>query len=585
MLGGVGRRAIALSGLAVRGRHQGVFTMRGGKLGMLGLVVALFLSIMPIAGAQVADDSGESVEQQAFTDTAGSVFRGAIDELAARRITLGCNPPANTRFCPDNPVTRGQMAIFIVRAFNLGPASADFFSDDNGKVYEDAANRLAQAGLTQGCGPGRYCGDNTISRGEMAAFLSRARNLPTSSTDHFVDDNNSIFEPGINKVADARITLGCNPPANTEFCPNDNVTRGQMAAFLIRALGGGVTPPPSTNFSCSNATGITLGDCQALMTLFDATGGLSWTNKAGWAVSTTPCSNWAGVTCNPTTRRVTSLTRSGVNMTGSLPSAIGNLTGLTTLILSSNPMAGTIPTSIGKLTNLTVLDLSGNTHTGPIPSQIGSLTKLTTLDLHDNSLSQTLPPSMANLNSVQFLDLSDNINLSGNLIPIGGMAGLVEANLTNNNFGGTIPASFGTLVDLVTLDLSFNNLIAIAAGFGTAPVIELDLSDNQFNAAFPVVLTQLPLVNEMDVSFSGLTGIIPTQIGSLTTLQELDLSRNALGGAIPGELLMVPLTPGQGSLVLCGNTGGGFTIDNVTFPTLPAYVTSRDANFNGPCPA
>ncbi len=94
--------------------------MRGGKLGLLGLVVALFLSIMPVAGAQVADDSGESIEQQAFTDTAGSVFRGAIDELAARGITFGCNPPANTRFCPDNPVTRGQMAIFIVRAFNLG---------------------------------------------------------------------------------------------------------------------------------------------------------------------------------------------------------------------------------------------------------------------------------------------------------------------------------------------------------------------------------------------------------------------------------------------------------------------------------
>ena len=218
--------------------------MRGGKLGLLGLVVALFLSIMPVAGAQVADDSGESIEQQAFTDTAGSVFRGAIDELAARGITFGCNPPANTRFCPDNPVTRGQMAIFIVRAFNLGPASADFFFDDNGKVYEDAANRLRQAGLTQGCGPGRYCGDSSITRGEMAAFLTRARNLPAASRDFFVDDNNSIFENGINRVAEAGITFGCNPPSNTNFCPTANVTRGQMAAFLIRALGGGVTPPP-----------------------------------------------------------------------------------------------------------------------------------------------------------------------------------------------------------------------------------------------------------------------------------------------------------------------------------------------------
>jgi hypothetical protein len=109
----------------------------------------------------------------------------------------------------------------------------------------DAANRLFEAGLTQGCAPGLYCGDDTMTRGEMAAFLSRAENLPDSTTDHFVDDNTSIFEPGINKVADARITLGCNSPANTNFCPDDNVTRAQMAGFLTRALGlTPVSPPP-----------------------------------------------------------------------------------------------------------------------------------------------------------------------------------------------------------------------------------------------------------------------------------------------------------------------------------------------------
>ena len=241
--------------------------MRGGKLGLLGLVVALFLSIMPVAGAQVADDSGESIEQQAFTDTAGSVFRGAIDELAARGITVGCNPPANTRFCPDNPVTRGQMAIFIVRAFNLGPASADFFFDDNGKVYEDAANRLRQAGLTQGCGPGRYCGDSSITRGEMAAFLTRARDLPAASRDFFVDDNNSIFENGINRVAEAGITLGCNPPSNTNFCPTPTspVARwqpsssGPSAAESLRRHRP--NPPPSGAF-CDNVTTMVKGDCR-----------------------------------------------------------------------------------------------------------------------------------------------------------------------------------------------------------------------------------------------------------------------------------------------------------------------------------
>ena len=83
--------------------------------------------------------------------------------------------------------------------------------------------------------------------------------LPDSTTDHFVDDNTSIFEAGINEVADARITLGCNPPANTNFCPDDNVTRGQMAGFLTRALGLTpiIPPPPATTTTTTPATSTT----------------------------------------------------------------------------------------------------------------------------------------------------------------------------------------------------------------------------------------------------------------------------------------------------------------------------------------
>ena len=212
-----------------------------------GLVAATVLLTAGVAWAALPPGG-------TFTDDDGSTFEGAIEAIAADGITRGCNPPANTRFCPDDQVTRGQMAIFIVRAYDLPATTLDFFTDDTGKVYEDAANRLAQAGLTQGCAPNLYCGDDTISRGEMAAFLSRAENLPLSTTDHFVDDNTSIFEPGINKVADARITLGCNPPTNTNFCPSDNVTRGQMAGFLTRALGlTPIIPPPRPTTTTTSA--------------------------------------------------------------------------------------------------------------------------------------------------------------------------------------------------------------------------------------------------------------------------------------------------------------------------------------------
>jgi hypothetical protein len=50
----------------------------------------------------------------------------------------------------------------------------------------------------------------------------------------FIDDETSIFEGDIEWLADAGVTRGCNPPTNDRFCPNDEVTRGQMAAFMRR---------------------------------------------------------------------------------------------------------------------------------------------------------------------------------------------------------------------------------------------------------------------------------------------------------------------------------------------------------------
>jgi peptidoglycan hydrolase-like amidase len=173
-----------------------------------------------------------------FIDTIGHTFELAIDWMYEEGITVGCNPPDNDRYCPNDTVTRGQMAVFVSRVLGLPSPSGDYFDDDNGKFYESAANRLYEAGITVGCDEGRFCGDQRMTRGQMAAFMIRALdNAPAASKDYFVDDNGSIFEKAINQMAEAKITLGCNPPANDRYCPNDNVTRGQMAAFFRRAWG------------------------------------------------------------------------------------------------------------------------------------------------------------------------------------------------------------------------------------------------------------------------------------------------------------------------------------------------------------
>jgi hypothetical protein len=113
-----------------------------------------------------------------FVDDDLSVFEPAIEWLALERVTQGCNPPVNDRFCPDRGVSRGEMAAFLVRAMGyVDDGGGDLFVDDDGSVFESAIDRLAAAGVTQGCNPpvnDRFCPDQLLTRGQVAAFLRRA---------------------------------------------------------------------------------------------------------------------------------------------------------------------------------------------------------------------------------------------------------------------------------------------------------------------------------------------------------------------------------------------------------------------------
>lgn len=186
------------------------------------------------------DAKGYSVScRGSFCDDDASPFEEAIERIAGADITQGCNPPVNDRFCPDDPVTRGAMAAFLSRALSLPKDSDVDFRDVSDSVFADSIVRIASADITRGCNPpynDKFCPDNYVTRAQMAAFITRALGLPPGRGVDFSDDNRSSFEADIEALAAAGITTGCNPPANTKFCPNDYVTRGQMAAFLARAL-------------------------------------------------------------------------------------------------------------------------------------------------------------------------------------------------------------------------------------------------------------------------------------------------------------------------------------------------------------
>jgi hypothetical protein len=194
-----------------------------------------------------------------FTDDNGNVHEANIEAIAAEGITRGCNPPVNDRYCPSNSVTRGQMAAFLVRALNLTDRLEDPFTDDDGNVFEADIERLAAAGITRGCNPpenDRFCPEQAVTRGQMAAFLVRAMGYADDGGgDLFVDDDGSVFETDIDRLGVAGVTRGCNPPDNDEFCPSAPVLRDQMASFLTRALGlTPITPPPPTTTTSGGTT-------------------------------------------------------------------------------------------------------------------------------------------------------------------------------------------------------------------------------------------------------------------------------------------------------------------------------------------
>jgi hypothetical protein len=170
-----------------------------------------------------------------FSDVSpDSAHAESISRLVISGITLGCAPG---RFCPQDPVTRAQMATFLTRGLDLRVPDEMIAFDDvaAGTTHHDNIQALAAAGITLGCGPGRFCPNAPVTRAQMATFLTRALDLAVPDTPIPFDDVpvGSTHHDSIQALAAAGITLGCGPG---RFCPNNPVTRAQMASFLVRAL-------------------------------------------------------------------------------------------------------------------------------------------------------------------------------------------------------------------------------------------------------------------------------------------------------------------------------------------------------------
>ncbi len=178
-----------------------------------------------------------------FPDVPNSLnFYPFIENLFHNGITGGC---AGGNYCPGSSVTRAQMAVFLLKSEHgsayVPPTCQGAFPDVScPSPFANWIEQLASEGVTAGCGGGLYCPDSPVTRRQMAVFLLKAKEgssyTPPAAVGIFqdvpVDDN---FAPWIEELYHRSVTGGCQT-SPLLYCPDNPNTRGQMAVFLVKTF-------------------------------------------------------------------------------------------------------------------------------------------------------------------------------------------------------------------------------------------------------------------------------------------------------------------------------------------------------------
>jgi hypothetical protein len=155
--------------------------------------------------------------------------------------TFGKNHPYGVSAGRVPTVMRGTVESAAARYPScLTVGTADHFSDIAGNWAAAYINAIAAAGITTGCGGGKYCPNQVVDRQSMAALVVRAKEgeayATTCSTPPFSDvPTSNAFCKYIKRVSALGISTGCG---GGNYCPTQSVTRDQMAAFIVRAVEG-----------------------------------------------------------------------------------------------------------------------------------------------------------------------------------------------------------------------------------------------------------------------------------------------------------------------------------------------------------
>jgi hypothetical protein len=179
-----------------------------------------------------------------FRDVPGSYWAWRyVEALAALGVTAGCGAG---NYCPDGSITRAEMAVFLLKAklgagyVPAAPTGDEFDDVPAGHWAAAWIEALVAEGITAGCGAGNYCPGNPVTRAQMAVFLLRTKygpgyQPPTATGTAFADVSAGHWAAAwIEALVAEGITAGCGAG---NYCPESAVTRAQMAVFLVKTLG------------------------------------------------------------------------------------------------------------------------------------------------------------------------------------------------------------------------------------------------------------------------------------------------------------------------------------------------------------
>ena len=225
--------------------------------------------------------------------------------------------------------------------------------------------------------------------------------------------------------------------------------------------------PPEAPFRDAAGNPDLVSDCDSLLA---ARVTLRGTATLNWSHST-DIENWEGVTLSGAPKRVTKLSIPRRGLLGTIPPELGDLTGLTELILSNNHLTGGTPPELGSLASLERLDLSNNNLTGEIPPELADLSNLTWLWLNSNQLSGKIPPELGDLANLSALNLGWN-QLSGDIpSELGNLRKLQRLTLTVNQLSGCVPRSLKDQLESFLFDRNIDFCVS-----QTTPSVPLRLA-------------------------------------------------------------------------------------------------------------